>query len=70
MTTLDESMVRFEPSAAEVDEVRATVRHLSGGRQPGPLVLLNANASDLIPLRKWDGDRYVALARRLLEESS
>jgi len=70
MTTLDESMVRFEPSAAEVDEVRATVRHLSGGREPGLLVLLNANASDLIPLRKWDGDRYVTLARRLLEESS
>jgi ADP-heptose:LPS heptosyltransferase len=31
-----------------------------------PLVLLNANASDLVPLRKWPADRYVELAGRLL----
>jgi ADP-heptose:LPS heptosyltransferase len=35
---------------------------------PGrPLILLNANASDLLPLRRWPRDRYVDLARRLLE---
>jgi ADP-heptose:LPS heptosyltransferase len=32
----------------------------------GGLVLLNANASDLLPLRRWPADRYVELARRLL----
>lgn len=31
-----------------------------------PLVLLNANASDLLPLRRWAPARYVELARRLL----
>lgn len=31
-----------------------------------PLVLLNANASDMLPLRRWPSDRYVDLARRLL----
>jgi ADP-heptose:LPS heptosyltransferase len=30
------------------------------------LILLNANASDLLPLRKWDGGNYVALAQKLL----
>ena len=33
-----------------------------------PLILLNANASDLLPLRRWPGENYVALARRLLQE--
>ena len=33
-----------------------------------PIVLLNANASDLIPLRRWPAERYVELARRILDE--
>jgi ADP-heptose:LPS heptosyltransferase len=31
------------------------------------ILLLNPNASDLLPLRKWPADRYVSLARRLLD---
>jgi ADP-heptose:LPS heptosyltransferase len=32
------------------------------------LILLNANAGDLLPLRKWPGENYVALAQHLLRE--
>ena len=32
-----------------------------------PLILLNANSGDLLPLRRWAVDRYVALAKSLLE---
>ena len=66
--SFDESLVRFQPNDAEVEDVRRKLRDLAGRREPRLLVLLNANASDLIPLRKWEGDRYVALARRLLTE--
>jgi ADP-heptose:LPS heptosyltransferase len=31
-----------------------------------PIVLLNPNASDLLPLRKWASDRFAELARRVL----
>jgi ADP-heptose:LPS heptosyltransferase len=31
------------------------------------MILLNANCSDLLPLRRWDGANYVQLARRLLD---
>ena len=31
-----------------------------------PIILLNPNAGDLLPLRRWDRARYVELARRLL----
>jgi len=33
------------------------------------IVLLNANASDIVPLRKWSLDNFVELAKRLLENS-
>jgi ADP-heptose:LPS heptosyltransferase len=55
----------FQPEAAELAEVR---RLLSDAGVPdgGRLVVLNANAGDLLPLRKWDYPNYVELARRLL----
>ena len=68
MASFDESIKQFQPSADETAEVRRIMHLSTGGRDPRPLVLLNANASDLIPLRKWEGDRYVELARRLLAE--
>lgn len=61
-----EALAQFVPSAAEVERVAATIRRETPGRDVGRLVLLNANASDLLPLRRWESDRYLALARRLL----
>ena len=59
----------FRPAAEEVAAVRTILRRESGGRaEDAPLVLLNANASDLLPLRRWAPERYVDLARRLLDE--
>ena len=34
------------------------------------IILLNANASDIVPLRKWPMGRFVELGRKLLENSS
>jgi len=56
----------FRPAEAEQADVRRLLGEL-GVPAEGRLVLLNANASDLLPLRKWDARNYVALARRLLE---
>ncbi|HUR57304.1 MAG TPA: glycosyltransferase family 9 protein, partial [Opitutaceae bacterium] len=63
----DPAMARFQPSEAEQAEARGILR-AAGVRDGQRLILLNANASDLLPLRKWDGENYVALARRLLAE--
>jgi ADP-heptose:LPS heptosyltransferase len=57
----------FTPDADEIDVLRELVRAESQCQRDPKLVLLNANASDLLPLRKWPSDRYVELARRLLE---
>jgi len=57
----------FTPAAEERARVEALLA--KNAVAPGtPLILLNANASDLIPLRKWDQKNYLALAGRLLTE--
>lgn len=55
----------FAPSPDETAQVSELIRRETGGAPP--LILLNANASDLLPLRRWPGGRYVELARRLLQ---
>jgi ADP-heptose:LPS heptosyltransferase len=57
----------FQPAADEQAEARRIVASL-GVPEGGRLILLNANASDLLPLRKWAAKNYVEVARRLLEE--
>ncbi|MDR2462630.1 MAG: glycosyltransferase family 9 protein [Verrucomicrobiales bacterium] len=56
---------QFSPSAAERDEALRIVSELVGN-QPRRLILLNANASDLLPLRRWESANYVELAKQLL----
>jgi ADP-heptose:LPS heptosyltransferase len=58
---------RFQPTAAEVAAMSRLVESECGSR-PRVLVLLNANASDLLPLRRWADANYIELAKRLLAE--
>jgi len=58
----------FVPTNAEQAEVRRVVDEVTGQRPLGPIVLLNPNAGDLIPLRKWPFESFAELGRRLLAE--
>lgn len=60
----EENPPMFVPRPDEAEQVREMVRTVTGGNPP--LILLNANASDLLPLRRWQKERYVQLAQRLL----
>ncbi len=60
---------RFQPTPEQRDRVRGIIEEATGTADFSPLVLLNANASDLLPLRRWPTERYVELARRLLAAS-
>jgi ADP-heptose:LPS heptosyltransferase len=62
-----EPLPRFEPSANEVDEINALLERENPCIGSATLILLNPNASDLLPLRRWPSSRYVELALRLLE---
>jgi ADP-heptose:LPS heptosyltransferase len=56
----------FRPSVTEVAEIKALLERENPRIGSAPLILLNPNASDLLPLRLWPLQRYVELARRLL----
>jgi len=61
-----EETPHFQPRAEEQAKVEALLETLgSRGARP-PLVLLNPNASDLMPLRKWPTERFIALGKSLL----
>ena len=64
---VNQPLARFRCSPSEVVEINAFLDRENPRIGSAPLVLLNPNASDLLPLRRWPPLRYVQLARRLLE---
>jgi ADP-heptose:LPS heptosyltransferase len=64
--TAGDALKTFQPRPGETEAVRALLP-LRDSR-PAPLILLNPNAGDLLPLRLWPNQRYVQLARRLLAQ--
>src|SRR6201999_3691787 len=63
----DQPLAKFRPSPSEIAEINALLQRENPDIDSAPLILLNPNASDLLPLRRWPPLRYVELARRLLE---
>jgi ADP-heptose:LPS heptosyltransferase len=57
----------FAPAPEEIAEVESLLKAHTGLPFTPPLILLNPNASDLIPMRRWSPDSYVHLARSLLD---
>ena len=63
----NQPLARFQPTLSEIDEIDALLQRENPRIGSAPIILLNPNASDLLPLRRWPPMRYVELARRLLE---
>lgn len=63
----DLTFTKFLVRAGEHAEVDALLLRESPNLGSAPLILLNPNAGDLLPLRRWPPDRYIELAQRLLE---
>ncbi len=65
---VEEELPRFQATLEEIEAVRSIVRASTGQQGLPRLILLNPNASDLLPLRRWEPVRYVDLAKRLLAQ--
>jgi ADP-heptose:LPS heptosyltransferase len=63
----DLALPRLQPGHDEVEEVRRMLLGAFAADEVPPIVLLNANCGDLLPLRRWSNDRYVDLACRILD---
>jgi len=60
---------RFDPLDAELARMRELLAASGAPRRPGRrLIVLNANASDLVAQRRWPLERYTILARTLLRD--
>ncbi|MGZ5545485.1 MAG: glycosyltransferase family 9 protein [Limisphaerales bacterium] len=57
----------FPPFTARPEEIASVKAMIPQSTVEKPVILLNPNASDLLPLRQWPRQRYLELARRLLE---
>jgi ADP-heptose:LPS heptosyltransferase len=68
--SLDWTPPAFQPGPGEVEEVEAILAATAGRVVDGRIVLLNPNASDLLPLRRWPTERFVELGRQLLDIDS
>ena len=62
----DDLPAPFRANSTEVDQARDLLKKASPGARFQPLILLNPNCSDLLPLRRWPIERYTELARRLI----
>lgn len=58
---------QFYPDPDDIVNVRSMLSQRFDGKLPSRLVLLNANAGDLLPIRRWSDERYIELAKRLLD---
>jgi ADP-heptose:LPS heptosyltransferase len=60
----------FKASDEEMERVARLLDENFGQTLPGSglLILLNPNASDMLPLRKWPTENFVALGKRILTE--
>ncbi len=62
----DDALPFFTAEPVEIREMEERLASFTGQADTPPLILMNANASDLIPLRRWSSESYVELAQRLL----
>jgi ADP-heptose:LPS heptosyltransferase len=59
--------VAYDPAPEDTKRVQKMLKaRFAAGLRPR-IVLINANAGDLLPIRRWANARYVELARRLLD---
>jgi len=65
---IETTLPEFQPAPHEVQQVRDMLNKEMNASHAGPIILLNANCSDLLPIRSWPADRYVELAQKILEK--
>lgn len=61
---------QFRPHEKEMDAVRKKICKTNEKTRLKPIFIFHPNPDDILPLRKWKGERYVELAKRLTDRFS
>ena len=56
----------YLPSQADIDNIENIVNRELDGSILSPVIILNPNTSDLIPIRKWDISNFIKLTEKLI----
>ena len=67
---VEEVSPRFTCSHDETKHVETLLMQSFGKKIEGPIILLNPNASDMLPLRKWPVENFIQLAQHILDTLS
>ncbi len=62
------SLPEFVAGPGEGEVLIKEIERLSGKPAGRPIVLLNPNCSDMLPLRRWPDDRFIELGRMILRD--
>lgn len=62
----DLDLVRADVHPTQIAKVRAKIKELYPAWRHEKVVLLNVNASDMLPQRRWQQENFAAVARQLL----
>jgi len=65
---LTSSLPAFTPSEQEKKEMQEKINDAFGLQQK-KIILLNPNASDLLPLRKWESKNFIALGKKIIADN-
>ena len=58
----------FTYTPSELAQFKEKVAREFGRPLSSPFILLNPNASDMLPLRKWETERFVQLGKQMLDQ--
>lgn len=64
----DLDLVKADIHPTQIAKVRAKIKELYPAWRHEKVVLLNVNASDMLPQRRWQQENFAAVARQLLEQ--
>jgi len=64
----ENSLPQFCPCQEDITGIKEVLYRKIGQNKIPPIIVLNANASDLLPLRCWPSQNYIELARKLLDK--
>jgi ADP-heptose:LPS heptosyltransferase len=66
----DLDLVKADVHPTQIAKVRAKIKELYPAWRHEKVVLLNVNASDMLPQRRWQQENFAAVAKQLLDQFS
>jgi len=66
--SVDDGLPQFVPTENEKTGVIESIKQLKNGLPNNPIILLNPNVSDMLPIRRWPREHFIALGKMLLQK--